>query len=631
MRYHGAGVHLQEYRTTSHRTGNVHSAACCDSRLRNSDAVSDNLLLENKPKFYRLANQVRSFGTAGPERAAGLVDTILFTWLRARYPRISRRALRPDKGLFRQPKLQAFVTWLEKGELLDGAFWLTSAYSLWLNRKLREKYAMFFTQPELSMRLVDDLESNGASLTKHTFIDPACGGAAYLVPIAIRMRAKLAAQGRSSTAILDHVQKHIIGIEIDRTLARLSGYFLRMALYGDIVDAGVEPKFDIRVGDALGSLKPLYGKMDVVICNPPYRKMKKPEVALRRDDYDEIMEGQPNVYELFFALGLDLLKRGGLAGLLTPTSFLSGRYFCNLRTHILAKAEAPQLDIIKERSRVFIGVQQETAITILKKRRAPRKLNTAVSARVFVFSNSTGRFRDIGACNLPDAGYAWPVPREPGDTAAIRLGNLSEFRLKDYGYKIHVGAFVWNRDRRRKFKTEQVARRVAKAMYPLIWSSDIGQDGTFIFHRTKDAKHTPFVDMESSESGSILRRPCVALQRVTSSDQGRRLVAAAVDPALLERYGGIVGENHVVLLEQVLTRPPLCPAQLAALLRSQMIDRLFRCISGATNVSVFELSQLPLPDPSALAAKLEKCPSFDRAVLEAYIAEDERATLTAYA
>jgi adenine-specific DNA-methyltransferase len=116
-----------------------------------------------------------------------------------------------------------------------------------------------------------------------------------------------------------------------------------------VVNTGVEPRFDIRLGDALSTLKTLYGKMDAVICNPPYRKMKQPEVALRRDSYGEIMEGQPNIYELFFGLGLNLLKPGGLAGLLTPTSFLSGRYFCKLRTHILGKAEAPQLDIVKER------------------------------------------------------------------------------------------------------------------------------------------------------------------------------------------------------------------------------------------------------------------------------------------
>jgi adenine-specific DNA-methyltransferase len=49
-------------------------------------------------------------------------------------------------------------------------------------------------------------------------------------------------------------------------------------------------------------------------------------------------------------------------------------------------------------------------------------------------------------------------------------------------------------------------------------------------------------------------------------------------------------------------------------LRSWPVDRYFRCISGATNVSAFELNQLVLPDPAALKLELQKGGSMDDAV-----------------
>jgi adenine-specific DNA-methyltransferase len=73
-----------------------------------------------------------------------------------------------------------------------------------------------------------------------------------------------------------------------------------------------------------------------------------------------------------------------------------------------------------------------------------------------------------------------------------------------------------------------------------------------------------------------------------------------------------------VILEQAVDHPAASPRQLAALLRSRPVDRYFRCISGATNVSAFELGQLVLPDPVILKQELAKGGHFDEAVLRAF-------------
>jgi adenine-specific DNA-methyltransferase len=95
-------------------------------------------------------------------------------------------------------------------------------------------------------------------------------------------------------------------------------------------------------------------------------------------------------------------------------------------------------------------------------------------------------------------------------------------------------------------------------------------------------------------------------------------VAAAVSPGVFETYGGFIGENHVVILEAVTDKPALPPTKLAKLLGAHVVDRYFRCISGATNVSAFELNQLALPDPQALREAANDGRSMDEAVRSAF-------------
>ena len=107
------------------------------------------------------------------------------------------------------------------------------------------------------------------------------------------------------------------------------------------------------------------------------------------------------------------------------------------------------------------------------------------------------------------------------------------------------------------------------------------------------------------------------LQRLTSSDQKSRLVAAAVPKSFVETYGGFVCENHVIVLQPT-RNDALAPELLAAMLNTRSVDRVFRSISGASNVAVFELKELLLPDPEQLAAQRTVQPNMAAAVRAAY-------------
>lgn len=122
---------------------------------------------------------------------------------------------------------------------------------------------------------------------------------------------------------------------------------------------------------------------------------------------------------------------------------------------------------------------------------------------------------------------------------------------------------------------------------------------------------------EANAAGAI-RKPAVVLQRVSSTEQPRRLVGAAVPAELFTEFGGVVGENHVCFLEQADSECEISPELLAQILRTTTVDRVFRCISGATNVSAYELKHLPLPAPKKLLTAMAQGLDIEAAVRHAY-------------
>lgn len=530
---------------------------------------------------------------------AAMVGTILHGWCAQVYPGLTSAELPVKRQLLVDTHVKAFSSMLREQSFLNAAYWLSSVYALLREDKYRKSLAMHFTPPSLTERLLSDLEMQGVSFDNGSFFDPACGGAAFLAPIALRMRTALKARGVSPRKILTYVEKNLFGMDIDSNLCALSHQFLKMALYEEIIVAKREPAFRIITGNSLCDLESSYGTIDVLVCNPPYRKTKKEEVEKYRDNFNEVIEGQPNMYGLFIALSIKLIKQNGVCALVTPTSFLSGQYFSKLRCFLMKEAQVLSIGMVSDRSGVFIDVLQETALTLL--RRTSRTRPSQTKATVSVVSRD-GNYLDVGSCVLPNSGAAWPIPRTETDVLLLKKVATSKFRIKDYGYAIRIGAFVWNRDNRPVYMSvAEVKRRKVRTAVPLLWSSDIKSGGVLNFDGAKKKNDEPcFVDFGDKSHRSIIRRASVILQRVTSNDQPRRLIASVVPKKFLNKYEGFVGENHTVILEQVVAKPALTPKQMAELLGSDVIDRSFRCISGATNVSVFELSQLSLPDPALL-------------------------------
>ena len=560
-------------------------------------------------RIRALGQVAERFGCDAPT----LVGTVLRLWCKTAFPALPKPSLPYSKALANEPQLLAFVVILGQLSFLEATYWLSSSYAMLADEAHRKKLAMFFTPASLTEGLLADLAEQGVDFGSQSFMDPACGGAAFLAPIALRMRTVLEDSGFTALKTLKHIEKHLHGCDLDKTLCELSKYFLCMALHAEIQKTGYVPSFNVRVANSLTNPPARIGTVDVVVCNPPYRKMTAVELEPLRDTYADVIEAQPNLYCLFITLCVRLLRIGGRAALVTPTSFLSGQYFRRLRKFLIRNTDIEHIGMVSDRKGVFIDVEQETALTVFRRRVEEER--TQARANVSVVSG-VGRYTSVGECVLPNAGAVWPIPRSVEDVDLLKIASFSRFRLSDYGYRVRIGSYVWNRDKRPKFESLQDARKVkAHTAMPLMWSRDISPGGIVRLEDTSsyDGEHR-FVDLGDKKHTSVVMSQCVVMQRVTSNDQPRRLVVAAVSSGVFETYGGFIGENHVVIIEAISDKPILSPTKLAKLLGLHAVDRYFRCISGAINVSAFELNQLALPDPKKLRESLAKGKSMDEAV-----------------
>ncbi len=562
------------------------------------------MLPREKAKFPALLRALQGVVRAGktPER---VVAAVLNAVLDERYPLLVR--LTSSKAVQSHPAVANFVRWLVPMNVAEIGFWVSSAYAQLVLPEFRRKRAMFFTPPMMGERLLDQMERAGVNWGAARVIDIACGGAAFLAPAGLRMAQRVAATGATANQVLVHVESHLHGIEIERFLAKLSVTFVGMALYPWIVAAGRLPKLRVIVGNAMGRPAILSERFDAVICNPPYRKLTSEEAAELPAKLQRLVYFQPNLYNMFMARSLNLLSPMGVAGLLTPMSFLSGRSFVPLRQHLATQRRVASIDIVEQRLGVFLGVQQDTAISTF----APL-LNRPTRTKVFAAS-SDQRWHSAGKVVLQATGAPWVLPRNADDATLIAHSNGQ--RLADYGYEPCIGDVVPLRETRALYASHAEAKAAGvKHAVPMLRAAEIRSDGSLAFPRA--GRSDCFLDASSNAQG-VIRLPCVALHRVSSTDQRRRFVAAPVPIELQQTHDGVIGENHVIFLTA--TRPDaLAPDLLVRILGSEPVDRMFRCRSGSANVSTYELSHLPMPDASLVEQALAAGADIDTAVLRGY-------------
>ncbi|MDE0704986.1 MAG: N-6 DNA methylase [Rhodospirillaceae bacterium] len=470
-----------------------------------------------------------------------------------------------------------------KLDAMDAGYAIGALYTATMPVGFRSQNGAYYTPPALCEVLLDMAAEAGVDWRTARILDPACGGGAFLSPVARRMARSL--RDCEPRIALKNIEQRLLGFELDPFAAWLSQVFLEAALADLCHEAGTRPDSVVRVCDSLEQAVGNEG-FDLVVGNPPYGRIGlSPEL---REKFRRSLFGHANLYGVFTDLALRFARPGGVVAYVTPTSFLAGEYFKALRGLLGREAPPVSIGFVAERKGVFADVLQETLLATYKRG------GTSRTGKVYFISpgrDGSVATRAAGSFNLPeDPGRPWLMPRTEAQSALLRQVDEMPCRLADYGYTVSTGPLVWNRHK------TSLRDRPGTGRYPLIWAEAVRPDGVFSF-RAEKRNHKPYFEPKAKERWVVTEFPCVLLQRTTAKEQCRRLIAAELPASFITEHGAVVIENHLNMIKPLNGAPKVALAALAALFNSDVVDQVFRCINGSVAVSAYELEALPLPLP----------------------------------
>jgi len=467
------------------------------------------------------------------------------------------------------------------------AYDLGCAYTTSLLSTDRLQHGCHYTPQVLAQALWKELRNVPSGRTE----DPAAGAGALLLP-AMRRRVR-GLRSQSPQKALTTIANEFVGSDLDPCAVWLGNAILAaelLPIWAALPQAEREPLRPIlHVRDGLevraGSLNA------VTVLNPPYGRVRLDDAARQR--WQHALYGHANLYALFLAAAIERTAPGGLVGAVIPTSFLGGAYYQRLRALLAERAPLERLLVVGERSGVFAnGVQQETCLAVFRRASTHGRV---ICARQTV--NGTVHRESLGRPRLPLNGYGhrpWLLPRSPEDRLLVRRAGRLTATLASYHWRVNTGPLVWNRHK------PQISHERSAAAVPILWAADVSPERVAPAP-ARDAQR--WIVLQARDDFMRLAEPAVLVQRTTTPEQPRRLIAGYLDAHTLERWGGVVvAENHVNVLRCTRSQGSLTPRVLVALLNSNTLDRLYRCLTGSVAVSAYELQALPFPPKATLHA-----------------------------
>jgi adenine-specific DNA-methyltransferase len=331
-------------------------------------------------------------------------------------------------------------------------------------------------------------------------------------------------------------------------------------------------------------------KYDIVIANPPYKKIGKQDMEARI--MQDIVYGQPNIYFLFMAMGAQLLKEGGECIYIVPRSFSSGLYFTAFRSRFLATVQIVHLHLFTSRGSVGgskDSVLQETIILSAIKGQGYSdsiKITESSDGSCFISNRYSAEY---STCVKNDENTFLFFPSCAEDEQVLDFINQWPSSLPKLGYRMKTGVVVDFREVK-WLRTEDNGDAI-----PLLWAYHFYRN-RIRFPIQSTGKPQYLYSCEETDRLKMKKSNYLLLKRFTSKEERKRLQCALLFEEDLASYDAISTENHLNFIAK--TNGTASKEELYGLfvvLNSNYMDKYFRILNGSTQVNANEMNAIPFP------------------------------------
>lgn len=356
------------------------------------------------------------------------------------------------------------------------------------------------------------------------------------------------------------------------------------------------------------------GIYDIVIANPPYKKLVKS--AEESVLMDKVVHGQPNIYFLFMSMSIKLLKTGGEMIFITPRSFTSGAYFKAFRRYLLDHTTLTNIHIFNSRNNIFKGeeVLQETVIT-----RAIKEFSGEVERNLFMMDVSPEicitddrekeKFKyDISITISEDADFEHMqkidvccsdlitgcdnrfilLPSSIEDVEILKKLCKYHKNLITLDFKLKTGKVV-------DFRATEYLTQEQDGAVPLFWADNF-KDNKIVAIDNED-NYRYILSNDSSKNLTQENKDYILVKRFTSKEESRRIQPALYNHEDFNDFDKIGVENHVNFIEKekgYMSREE--QYGIFCYFNSTIVDKYYRIVNGNTQVNATEFNAIPMPD-----------------------------------
>ena len=238
-----------------------------------------------------------------------------------------------------------------------------------MNPSRVKRHGVVYTPAPVVARILDAVGLDRAdALAAATVCDPACGDGEFLVVIARRV---LRALPRAAAL---RVLPRLAGYDIDASALAACRARLDAAVGGRYPRVRVPWRLERRNALDRAGFADVRGRFTHVVGNPPYVRVQNLERAGReRAGGWTLVRGATDLYVVFFELGFELLRTGGVLGYITPSSWLRSQAGGALRAR-LATTHRVRRILDFGAHQVFPQVTTYTAITVIEQDGPPRPI-----------------------------------------------------------------------------------------------------------------------------------------------------------------------------------------------------------------------------------------------------------------